>query len=80
MAPVHKGVAPVGVFYVPLGLLGLVAVDVAYDIPHLRDVILRVVGLILFEDLDDPAAGLVAPGIATTVLLAEGLGHIISVP
>jgi hypothetical protein len=37
-------------------MLGLVTVDVADDPPHVVDVLLGVVGPVLFEDLDDLAA------------------------
>jgi hypothetical protein len=66
VAPVHEGVAPVGVLHVALGLLGLVA-DVADDAPHVLDVVVGVLGLVLPEDLDDPAPRLVALGLAAAL-------------
>jgi hypothetical protein len=37
--PIHQGVAPLGVLEVAIGLLGLVAVDVANDPPHVVEVL-----------------------------------------
>jgi hypothetical protein len=52
----------------------LVAVDVIGYPPHVVEVILGVVGLVLSEDLDDLAARLVALGLAPAVLLADRFG------
>jgi hypothetical protein len=56
VTPVKEGATPVAVLHVALGLLGQVAVDVAHDPPHVVDFIVRVVGLVLLEDLDDLSA------------------------
>ena len=60
ITPVHQRVAPVRVLHVTLGLLSLVAVDVADDPPHVVDVVVGVIRLVLPEDLDDLAPRLVA--------------------
>jgi hypothetical protein len=39
VSPIHQGVAPLGVLEVAIGLLGLVAVDVANDPPHVVEVL-----------------------------------------
>jgi hypothetical protein len=74
VSPVHEGVAPVGVLDVALGRLGLVAVNIADDPPHVVDVLVGVVGLVLSEYLYDLAARFVALGLAPAVLLAYLLG------
>jgi hypothetical protein len=73
VSSVHEGVAPVGVLDVTFGPLSLVAVDVANDPPHMLDVLLGVVRLVLSKDPYDLAARLVALLLTPTVTLAHGL-------
>ena len=47
VAPVHEGVAPVGVLDIVLGPLPEVALDVGVDPLHVLDVVVCVVGLVL---------------------------------
>jgi hypothetical protein len=60
MTPVEQRATPVAFPHVALRLLGLVAVDVADDPPHVVDLVARVVGSVLPEDLDNLSARLVA--------------------
>src|SRR5688572_25720510 len=71
MTPVEQRATPVAVPHVALRLLGLVAVDVADDPPHVVDIVPRVVGLVLPEDLDNLSARLVALGFAPAVALTD---------
>jgi hypothetical protein len=63
-----------GVLDVALRLLGLAAVDITYDPPHVVYVVISVVALVLLKYLDDSAPWLVALRLAVVVLLAYLLG------
>jgi hypothetical protein len=71
MTSLYLRVAPASVLYVALRPLSLVAVDVPHDVSPMGDVVLGIVFAVLLENLDDPAARLVPPRLATTVLLAN---------
>ena len=73
MPPIHQRIAPAAVLDVLLRLLSLVAMNVANAPPHMVEVVLVNVVVVLLEDLDDPAPRLVALRLAPIVALSDGL-------